>query len=93
MTADVHHPHPAIHRTHGVICSLDHGCIVGLSERPADRIAAALLEDVGDWHRAVKALTRTEVPPAVSDALDALHEAVCGWTDWTAAQHRTTEPK
>lgn len=68
------------------ICSMDDpdAAIVGLTENPADRVASALLEDVGDWLDAIKELKRTEVPAGVISTLHALHEAVCGWVDWDA---------
>jgi hypothetical protein len=59
--------------------------VVAFAENPAAHIASALLEDIGDWHRAVRQLERTDVPPTVATALAALHEATCGWVDWTAA--------
>jgi hypothetical protein len=78
-------PHAAVHRPWAFICGADpDDSVVSLAERPAAQIASALLEDVGDWHRAVEGLQHTEMPPAVSEALSALHEAVCGWTDWNA---------
>jgi hypothetical protein len=77
--------HPAVHRPWVFICGRDpDDLVVVLAERPAAQVAVALLEDVGDWHRAVRALQKTDVPPAVADALGALHDAVCGWVDWNA---------
>lgn len=80
-------PHPAVHRPWAFICGADpDDSVVTLAERPAQQIASALLEDVGDWNRAVQGL-QGEAPPAVSEALGALHEAVCGWADWNARRH------
>lgn len=86
-------PHPKVHRTFTFICSLSDpdASVAGVVERPAEEISAALLEDIGDWYRAVRGMRRTEVPPAVTSALDALHDAVCGWTDWTARQSTTND--
>lgn len=78
-------PHPAIHRPWMFICAADPDeSSVAYAENPAAQIASSLLEDIGDWHHAIKNLRQTDVPPAVAAALDVLHEAVCGWTDWNA---------
>lgn len=77
-------PHPSIHSPWMFMCAMDDpdAAIVSVAEKPAAQIASALLEDVGDWHHAVKNLQKAHVPPAVTAALNALHEAVCGWTEW-----------
>jgi hypothetical protein len=89
MTAEDFQPHSGVHRPWMFICGADPDeSSVTFSENPAARIAGALLEDIGDWHRAINGLRNTDVPPPVAAALDQLHEAVCGWTDWTTARHK-----
>ncbi|MGW0337065.1 hypothetical protein ACWD0J_35450 [Streptomyces sp. NPDC003011] len=84
MTTADFTPHPAVHTPWMFLCSMGDpdASVVSFAENPARQIAGALLEDVGDWHHAIKNLQRTDVPPAVTAALDALHDAVCGWVDW-----------
>jgi len=74
-------PHRLIHRPAMFTCHSG-GCDVGYRERPERDVASGLLEEVGEWYRAVASLQRTNVPGGVSDALEALHEAACGWVDW-----------
>ena len=77
-------PHPGVHTPWMFICSMDDpdASAVSYAENPAAQIASTLLEEVGDWHHAIKGLQRTDVPPAVTAALDTLHDAMCGWVDW-----------
>jgi hypothetical protein len=85
MTQPPFVPHKAVHRPFVFICGSDpDDSAVTFTENPAARIASGLLEDIGDWYTAIRAVQQTEIPPAVTEALGALHEAVCGWTDWTA---------
>ena len=89
MTAEFT-PHPGVHRPWMFICTMDDpdAAVVSYDENPAAHIASQLLEEVGDWSHALKNLKRSDVPPAVTAALDALHDAMCGWTDWTAAAEK-----
>lgn len=92
MTAADFKPHRGVHRPLTFICGANpDDAIVTFLERPAAVIASRLLEDVGDWHQAIQHLEKTDVPPAVTEALDALHDAMCGWADWTAAATKRTE--
>ncbi|MFD5031678.1 hypothetical protein ACFWM0_14870 [Streptomyces sp. NPDC058405] len=77
-------PHHAVHTPWMFICSMDDpdAAIVSYDENPGAQIASTLLEEVGDWHHAIKTLKRTDVPPAVTTALNALHDAMCGWVEW-----------
>jgi hypothetical protein len=82
-------PHDGVHRAVSFI-SGDFGCIVTLDARPAGDIAASLLEDVGDWMRALHTIPAGQQPPAaVMAAVDTLHTVVCDWTDW---EHRRSNP-
>jgi hypothetical protein len=96
MTTTGFKPHPAVHAPWMFMCSVDDPDVsaVSFAENPAAQIASALLEDVGDWHHAIKNLQRTDVPPAVTTALDALHDAICGWADWNeqAAKREAANP-
>ncbi|TQE33105.1 hypothetical protein [Streptomyces ipomoeae] len=82
-------PHPGVHRPWMFICSATDpdASVVALAEHPAVVVASRLLEDVGAWYDALHSVQKTAVPPAVTEALGALHEAACGWADWTAG-HR-----
>ena len=84
MNAPDFKPHPAVHAPWMFLCSMDDpdAAIVSIAEKPAAQIASALLEDVGDWNHAIRNLQRADVPPAVTAALDAFHDAVCGWVEW-----------
>jgi hypothetical protein len=73
--------HPRVYRPVQFTCHSG-GCDIGFAERPEREIAGALLEETGDWFAAVKALDYTNVPPGVSEALRALHDAACGWVEW-----------
>lgn len=85
-------PHPAVHSPWMFICGADpDDSVVAFAENPAAQIASALLEEVGDWNHAIKNLQRTDVPPAVTAALDALHDAMCGWVDWNAKVSKRAE--
>jgi hypothetical protein len=66
------------------LCSMEDpdASVVSFAENPAAQIASALLEDLGDWHHAIKNLQRADVPPPVLATLDAFHDAVCGWVEW-----------
>lgn len=81
-------PHPVIHRPAMFICSMDDPdeSIIGFRENEPADIAPMLLEEIGEWYQAIRGLQRTQVPPAVLEALGRLHEAVGGWTDFTQSQ-------
>lgn len=93
MSAPEFKPHPAVHAPWMFLCSMDDpdAAVVSYAENPAARIASALLEDVGDWHHAIKNLQRADVPPGVTAALDAFHDAVCGWVEWNEQAAKRTE--
>lgn len=89
-------PHPGVHAPWMFICTMDDpdAAVVSYDENPAAQIASTLLEEVGDWHHALKNLQRADVPPAVTAALDVLHEAMCGWVEWNerAAKREAVKP-
>lgn len=95
MNAADFKPHPAVHTPWMFICSMDDpdSSAVAFAENPAARIASDLLEEIGDWHHAIKNLQRTDVPPAVTAALDTLHDAVCGWVEWNERTANRAETK
>ncbi|UJV42042.1 hypothetical protein [Streptomyces sp. AMCC400023] len=86
-------PHPAVHAPWMFMCAMDDpdAVIISYAENPGAQIASALLEDVGDWHHAIKNLQRTNVPDGVVTALDAFHDAVCGWVEWNEQTAKRTE--
>lgn len=88
-------PHPGVHKPWMFICSMDDpdAAVVSYDESPVAQIASVLLEEVGDWHHALKNLKRADVPPAVTTALDALHDAMCGWVDWNEQTEKRTGAK
>ena len=80
-------PHHGVHTPWMFICGADpDGSVVTFAEHPAAVVASRLLEEVGDWYRALSGVQKTTVPDAVTEALGVLHEAACGWADWTAGQ-------
>lgn len=81
MTDEAFEPNPLVHRPAMFVCHSD-GCDIGYRERPEREVASGLLEEIGEWFRAMEGLTRTNVPGGVSAAMRALHEAACGWVDW-----------
>ncbi len=81
-------PHPGVHRPWMFICGADpDDSVVSFAEHPPATVSSRLLEDIGGWHSALRGVEKTAVPAAVTEALEVLHEAVCGWADWTAS-HR-----
>lgn len=74
-------PNHRVHRASLFICH-DDGCTLGYGEAPEQIIATGLLEEIGEWYSAIKGLERRDVPTGVTDALNALHDAACGWVDW-----------
>jgi hypothetical protein len=74
-------PNPRIHRASMFICH-ENGCELGYREAPERIIASGLLEEIGEWHYALKELEHRDVPVGVTEALKVLHDAACGWMDW-----------
>lgn len=80
--------HSGVHEPHSFICGPDVH-IVTLRARAPRAIAGALLEDIGDWMRALHGLKEADLPPAVVDQVTALHDATCNWVDWLDAGERS----
>ncbi|MFJ8301563.1 hypothetical protein ACIQ9R_37440 [Streptomyces sp. NPDC094447] len=82
-------PHPGVHTPWMFICGADpDDAVVAYAEHPPAHIASVLLEDISEWHHAIQNLQKATVPPPVVEALDRLHEAVCGWVEWNEKQSK-----
>ncbi len=98
-------PHPGVYAPASFICmsagpsphTASHDCVVTFRARPHREIASVLLEEIGDWMRALRALPAGAAAPAgVVDAVTAAHDAVANWSDLihardTSARRRTRE--
>ena len=89
MSSNDHLAHPGVYRPAMFICGADpdDSYVTFDVRNPAD-ISAALLEAVTDWWQALRELPADTVPDGVRNAMEALHEATCGWSDWTARNER-----
>lgn len=76
-------PHQGVYRPASFICGDQTvGCVVTFTARPGEQVAAGLLEDVGDWYRALRGLPAgADVPPPVVDAVGTLLTAVQHWVE------------
>lgn len=85
--------HSGVYRPSMFVCATDQrDSYVLYDARPGAEISAALLDDTGDWWKALRALPDGVVPDGVTAAVEALHEAVCGWSDWLSRTATSPSP-
>lgn len=78
-------PNGGVYTPRMFICGADPtDSVVVFDARPGADIAAALLEEVTDWWQSLRALPDGIVPDGLQQAMNSLHDAACGWSDWLA---------
>ncbi|MCX4751742.1 hypothetical protein OG455_41735 [Kitasatospora sp. NBC_01287] len=84
-------PNSGVYTPRMFICGVDPtDSVVAFDARPGADIAAALLEEVTDWWQSLRTLPEGIVPGGVQQAMNSLHDAACGWSDWLAHSEKRT---
>jgi hypothetical protein len=87
-------PNPGVYRPSMFICAADRAdSYVLFDARPGADISAALLEEVTDWWQSLRSLPAGVVPDGVLAAMDGLHNAACGWSEWLDRDAKRTANK
>jgi hypothetical protein len=86
-------PNPGVYRPSMFICGADPAdSVVVFDALPGAEISAALLEEVTDWWQSLRSLPAGVVPDGVLTAVDGLHSAACGWSEWLYHSEKRDNP-